>query len=201
MVSAAAGGFNTFEKNHVAMLEKGPTKCSPFTVPMLIADMASGRISMKYGYKGINKAVTLFDKLSSPDQKKAQIRAREKYEMDKYSEIAAAREELRQDAKEQKLEIKDAAPAERKPDTFEESLMGLTKQAKEDLEVQSEEELKEAENNVEANQEAPEAEQMSDVEQENKELVSEEGQINSSETSSEELADNNDENKVSENDT
>ena len=57
MVSAAAGGFNTFEKNHIAMLEKGPTKCSPFTVPMLIADMASGRISMKYGYKGINKAV------------------------------------------------------------------------------------------------------------------------------------------------
>ena len=57
MVSAAAGGFNTFEKNHIAMLEKGPTKCSPFTVPMLIADMASGRISMKYGYKGVNKAV------------------------------------------------------------------------------------------------------------------------------------------------
>ena len=57
MVSAAAGGFNTFEKNHIAMLEKGPTKCAPFTVPMLIADMASGRISMKYGYKGVNKAV------------------------------------------------------------------------------------------------------------------------------------------------
>ena len=57
IVSAAAGGFNTFEKNHIAMIEKGPTKCSPFTVPMLIADMASGRISMKHGYKGVNKAV------------------------------------------------------------------------------------------------------------------------------------------------
>ncbi len=57
IVSAAAGGFNTFEKNHIAMIEKGPTKCSPFTVPMLIADMASGRISIKHGYKGINKAV------------------------------------------------------------------------------------------------------------------------------------------------
>lgn len=57
IVSAAAGGFHTFEKNHIAMLEKGPTKCSPFTVPMLIADMASGRISMKHGYKGVNKAV------------------------------------------------------------------------------------------------------------------------------------------------
>jgi len=57
IVSSAAGGFKTFEKNHVAMLEKGPTKASPFTVPMLIVDMASGRISMKHGYKGLNKVV------------------------------------------------------------------------------------------------------------------------------------------------
>jgi len=57
IVSAAAGGFNTFEKNHMAMLDRGPTKCSPFTVPMLIADMSSGRISMRHGYKGVNKAV------------------------------------------------------------------------------------------------------------------------------------------------
>ena len=57
IVSSAAGGFKTFEKNHIAMIEKGPTKGSPFTVPMLIVDMASGRISMKHGYKGLNKAV------------------------------------------------------------------------------------------------------------------------------------------------
>ncbi len=57
MVSSAAGGFKTFEKNHMAMIERGPTKCSPFTIPMMIVDMSAGRISMKYGYKGINKAV------------------------------------------------------------------------------------------------------------------------------------------------
>ncbi|MBQ1612492.1 MAG: beta-ketoacyl-ACP synthase II [Alphaproteobacteria bacterium] len=57
IVSSAAGGFKTFEKNHIMMLEKGPTKASPFTVPMLIVDMASGRISMKHGYKGVNKVV------------------------------------------------------------------------------------------------------------------------------------------------
>ena len=57
IVSSAAGGFKTFEKNHIAMIERGPIKASPFTVPMLIVDMASGRISMKHGYKGINKAV------------------------------------------------------------------------------------------------------------------------------------------------
>ena len=57
MVSAAAGGFHTIEKNLVAMLDRGPTKGSPFTIPMFIVDMASGRISMKHGYKGLNKAV------------------------------------------------------------------------------------------------------------------------------------------------
>ncbi len=57
IVSAAAGGFKTFEKSHKDIIEKGPTKCSPFTIPMLIVDMPSGRISMKYGFKGVNKAV------------------------------------------------------------------------------------------------------------------------------------------------
>ena len=57
IVSSAAGGFKTFERSHLAMIEKGPTKASPFTVPMLIVDMASGRISMKHGYKGLNKVV------------------------------------------------------------------------------------------------------------------------------------------------
>ncbi|MFA7658613.1 MAG: beta-ketoacyl-ACP synthase II [Candidatus Gastranaerophilaceae bacterium] len=57
IVSSAAGGFQTFEKNHLAILNRGPSKCSPFTIPMMIVDMGSGRIAMKYGYKGVNKAV------------------------------------------------------------------------------------------------------------------------------------------------
>lgn len=57
IVSSAAGGFHTFEKNHLAILERGPAKCSPFTIPMMIVDMGSGRISIKYGFKGVNKAV------------------------------------------------------------------------------------------------------------------------------------------------
>lgn len=57
LVSSAAGGFRTFEDNHVRILEKGPNKCSPFTIPMMIVNMPSGRISMKYGFKGINKVV------------------------------------------------------------------------------------------------------------------------------------------------
>jgi len=57
IVGSAAGGFKTIEKNHKMMLDRGPTKCSPFTIPAMIADMGAGRISIKYGAKGINKAV------------------------------------------------------------------------------------------------------------------------------------------------
>jgi len=57
IVSSAAGGFRTFEENHIRIIEKGPNKCSPFTIPMMIVNMPSGRISMKYGYKGLNKVV------------------------------------------------------------------------------------------------------------------------------------------------
>ena len=57
IVSSAAGGFKTFEQNHLKMMNYGPTKGSPFTVPMLIVDIASGRISINHGYKGLNKCV------------------------------------------------------------------------------------------------------------------------------------------------
>ena len=57
IVSSAAGGFKTFEENHIRIIEKGPNKCSPFTVPMMIVNMPSGNISMKYGFNGINKVV------------------------------------------------------------------------------------------------------------------------------------------------
>lgn len=57
IVSSAAGGYKTFEENHIRIIEKGPNKCSPFTIPMMIVNMPSGRISIKYGFKGINKVV------------------------------------------------------------------------------------------------------------------------------------------------
>ena len=54
---SGAGGFDTFEKQHIAMIQRGPVKCSPFTVPMLIPNMACGRISMRHGAKGLSKSV------------------------------------------------------------------------------------------------------------------------------------------------
>lgn len=57
IMGSGAGGFDTFEKQHKAIIERGPTKCSPFTVPMLIPNMAAGRVSMRTGAKGLNKAI------------------------------------------------------------------------------------------------------------------------------------------------
>lgn len=57
IAGAGAGGFHTIEKNHIAMLEKGFNKCSPFTVPMLISNMAAGKISIRFGTRGPNKSV------------------------------------------------------------------------------------------------------------------------------------------------
>ena len=57
IVASAAGGFHTIEKSYADMLNKGPTKCSPFTIPMLITDMGAGKISIEMGAKGVNKAV------------------------------------------------------------------------------------------------------------------------------------------------
>ena len=57
VVGSGAGGFDTFEKQHLNMVQKGPTKCSPFTIPMLIANMAAGKVSIRHGAKGINKCI------------------------------------------------------------------------------------------------------------------------------------------------
>lgn len=56
-VGSASGGMGTMEKSHQVIMEKGPTKCSPFTVPMMIVDMAAGRISILFNAKGPNKAI------------------------------------------------------------------------------------------------------------------------------------------------
>ncbi len=57
IAASAAGGFATIQNNHRAMLERGDTKCSPFTIPMLITNMSAGKISIMLGAKGINKSI------------------------------------------------------------------------------------------------------------------------------------------------
>ncbi|MBA2270729.1 MAG: beta-ketoacyl-ACP synthase II [Chthoniobacterales bacterium] len=57
IVSSGIGGLKTLEDQHSALLEKGPSRVSPFTIPMLISNMASGLISMEYGLQGPNYCI------------------------------------------------------------------------------------------------------------------------------------------------
>ncbi|NLL58551.1 MAG: beta-ketoacyl-[acyl-carrier-protein] synthase II, partial [Firmicutes bacterium] len=54
IIGSGIGGLDTIEKQFKVLLEKGPRRVSPFLVPMLIANMASGYISIAYGFKGPN---------------------------------------------------------------------------------------------------------------------------------------------------
>ncbi len=54
IVGSGIGGITTLEAQHSTLITKGPTRVSPFFVPMMIVDMASGRISIEYDAKGSN---------------------------------------------------------------------------------------------------------------------------------------------------
>lgn len=57
IVGSGIGGLGTWEDQHTILLEKGPKRVSPFFIPMMIANMASGQISMLTGAKGPNTTV------------------------------------------------------------------------------------------------------------------------------------------------
>ena len=57
LIGSGIGGTWTWEQQHRNLLEKGPRRISPFFIPMLIMDMASGRVAMRYGAKGPNMAI------------------------------------------------------------------------------------------------------------------------------------------------
>ncbi len=57
LVGSGIGGITTLLDSHKDILEQGPDRVSPFFIPMLIINMASGLISMRYGAKGPNSSV------------------------------------------------------------------------------------------------------------------------------------------------
>lgn len=58
-IGSGIGGLTTLEEQHRILLEKGPRRVSPFFIPMMIANMASGQVSIVLGAKGPNStAVT-----------------------------------------------------------------------------------------------------------------------------------------------
>jgi 3-oxoacyl-[acyl-carrier-protein] synthase II len=54
IIGSGTGGLATFEEQMRAYLEKGPSRVSPFFVPMFMGNVASALVSMRYGMKGPN---------------------------------------------------------------------------------------------------------------------------------------------------
>lgn len=54
MVGTGIGGMETFYEQSVSFHERGPRGVSPFFIPMLIPDIVSGQISIRYGFRGPN---------------------------------------------------------------------------------------------------------------------------------------------------
>jgi 3-oxoacyl-[acyl-carrier-protein] synthase II len=57
LIGSGIGGITTLLENHKTLLERGPDRVSPFFIPMLIINMASGLVSMRFGAKGPNSSV------------------------------------------------------------------------------------------------------------------------------------------------
>ena len=57
MVGSGIGGLETLENNHTQLITKNPSRVSPFTIPMMISNMASGMISMEHGLQGPNMSI------------------------------------------------------------------------------------------------------------------------------------------------
>jgi len=57
IVGSGIGGIETLENQHKILLEKGPGRVSPFFVPMMIPNMASGLVAIKFGAKGFVECV------------------------------------------------------------------------------------------------------------------------------------------------
>lgn len=56
IVGSGIGGLGTWEEQHTILMEKGVKRVSPFFIPMMIANMASGQVSMTVGARGPNTA-------------------------------------------------------------------------------------------------------------------------------------------------
>ncbi|EAE7467925.1 beta-ketoacyl-[acyl-carrier-protein] synthase II [Listeria monocytogenes] len=53
-IGSGIGGMETFETQYEIFLNRGHRRVSPFFVPMMIPDMGSGQVSIRFGAKGIN---------------------------------------------------------------------------------------------------------------------------------------------------
>ncbi len=57
IVGSGIGGLQELEDQHIRMIEKGPKRVSPFTVPKLMGNAAAAHIAIQWGLRGVNQAV------------------------------------------------------------------------------------------------------------------------------------------------
>ena len=57
LIASGIGGLQTLEEQHRVFLERGPDRVSPFLIPMMIANMASGQVAIQFGLQGPCTAV------------------------------------------------------------------------------------------------------------------------------------------------
>lgn len=58
MIGVGLGGLDTIEENHTKLLKAGPKRITPFFIPIIIANMAAGQVSITYGARGPNVCTT-----------------------------------------------------------------------------------------------------------------------------------------------
>ncbi len=57
ILGTGVGGIQTLEQQHENLIGRGPRRVSPFFVPKMIANIAAGQISIKFGFKGPNHTI------------------------------------------------------------------------------------------------------------------------------------------------
>lgn len=58
LLGTGIGGIDTFEEGKRVLMERGPSRMSPFTIPMMIPNMVVGMVSIELGLKGSSMAIT-----------------------------------------------------------------------------------------------------------------------------------------------
>jgi 3-oxoacyl-[acyl-carrier-protein] synthase II len=57
LIGSGIGGLNEIEEQHTTLFERGPSRVSPFMIPKLMVNAASGNVSVTWGLRGPNSAV------------------------------------------------------------------------------------------------------------------------------------------------
>lgn len=58
IIGVGIGGINELEQAGVVVKERGPSRLSPFLIPSVIANMASGHVTIRHGLRGVNYSIT-----------------------------------------------------------------------------------------------------------------------------------------------